>query len=84
MNLNKKMKHPGITAKDLKYYKEPSYVNLTKAAIEYSDGIIIGSEKINPEIAEYLKSCGKPVLEYQGPENYAPAYDAFYNTILGN
>ena len=81
---DKKMKHPGITAKDLKYYKEPSYVNLTKAAIEYSDGIIIGSEKINPEIAEYLKSCGKPVLEYQGPENYAPAYDAFYNTILGN
>lgn len=81
---DKKVKLPGITAKDLKYYKEPTYVNLIKAAIDYSDGIIIGSEKINPEVAEYLKSSGKPTLEYQGPENYAEAYNAFYDMILSN
>lgn len=81
---DKKMKLPGITVKDLKYYKEPSFVNLTKAAIDYSDGVIIGSETINPEIAEYLKSCNKPLLEYQNPENYADAYNAFYDTILSN
>ncbi len=81
---DKKFKLPGMTAKDLKYYKEPSYVNLIKAAIDYSDGVIIGSEKINPEIAEYVKTCNKPVLEYQGPENYAAAYNALYDTILGN
>ena len=81
---DKKMKLPGITVKDLKYYKEPSFVNLTKAAIDYSDGVIIGSETINPEIAEYLKSCNKPLLEYQSPENYADAYNAFYDTILSN
>jgi len=73
-----------MTAKDLKYYKEPSYVNLIKAAIDYSDGVIIASEKINPEIAEYVKTCNKPVLEYQGLENYAAAYNALYDTILGN
>ena len=78
----KKVKLPGITAKDLKYYKEASYVNLTKAAIENADGIIIGSPKIHPEIAEFLKSCKKPILEYQGEENYAAAYNAFYDNIL--
>lgn len=81
---DKKVKLPGITVKDLKYYKEPSYVNLTKAAIEYSDGVIIGSENINPTIAAYLKTCDKPVLEYQSPDNYAAAYNAFYDTILSN
>ena len=78
----KKVKLPGITVKDLKYYKDASYVNLTKAAIDFSDGIIIGSEKINPEIEKYLKGIDKPILNYQGPENYADAYNALYDTIL--
>ena len=81
-DFDKKVKLPGISPKDLKYYKDPNYVNLTKAAIDFSDGIIIGSEKIHPEIAEYLKGCKKPILEYQASDNYAEAYNAFYDTIL--
>ncbi|MBR3710285.1 MAG: glycogen/starch synthase [Bacteroidales bacterium] len=80
----KKVKLPGINAKDLKYFKEASYVNITKSAIDYSDGIILGSKKINPTVAEYLKSCDKPILEYQGEENYAEAYNAFYDQILNS
>ena len=78
----KKVKLPGMAAKDLKYFKEPNYVNLTKSAIDLSDGIIIGSAKIHPEIAEYLKTCNKPILEYQPAENYADIYNDFYDTIL--
>ena len=78
----KKVKLPGMAAKDLKYFKEPNYVNLTKSAIDLSDGIIIGSKKIHPEIAEYLKTCNKPILEYQAAENYADTYNDFYDTIL--
>ena len=81
-DFDKKVKLPGITPKDLKYYKDPNYVNLTKAAIDFSDGIIIGSEKINPEIADYVKASKKPVLEYQSSDNYAETYNAFYDTIL--
>ena len=80
----KKVKLPGMTTKDLKYFKEASYVNMTKSAIDHSDGIIIGSEKINPEVLDYLKGCNKPVLEYQSPENYAEAYNAFYDQILNS
>ena len=78
----KKVKLPGISAKDLKQLKEPNYVNLTKSAIDLSDGIIIGSETIHPEIAEYLKSCNKPILGYQSMENYADTYNDFYDTLL--
>ena len=78
----KKVKLQGIAAKDLKYYKDATFVNLTKAAIDLSDGIVIGSEKIHPEIETYLKTCGKPILGYQGPDQYADAYNEFYDTII--
>ncbi len=79
--LPEKMKLEGITKKDLAHYKNPDYVNLTKAAIEYSDAIIIGSEKINAEIEKHLKTVKKPILEYQGEEDYIDAYSDFYDEI---
>lgn len=79
---DKKLKLPGITAKDLKYYKDNNYVNLTKAAIEYSDAVILGSEKINPQILKYLEQNDKPVLDYQGGENYIDVFNGFYDQLL--
>lgn len=79
--LAEKMKVEGITNKELAHYKNPDYVNLTKAAIEYSDAIIIGSEKINAEIEKHLKTIKKPILEYQDEENYIDAYSDFYDEI---
>ena len=77
-----KMKVDGITNKDVAHYKTPDYVSMIKAAIEYSDAIIIGSKKINPEIEKHLKTVKLPILEYQEEENYADAYDKFYDEVL--
>ena len=79
---DKKVKLQGMSAKDLKYFKDTTYLDLTKSAIDFSDGIIIGSEKINPEIAEYLKTCNKPLLESHASENSADIYNDFYDNIL--
>ena len=79
---DKKMKLPGITAKDLKCYKETDYVNLTKAAISYSDGVTIATEKIHPEIEAYLKTCNKPVMPFPGEENFPQACNEFYETFI--
>ena len=79
---DKKMKLPGMNPKDLKIFKEADYVTLTKAAIDHSDGITINSEKIHPEIEEYLKTCGKPVLPFQGMEQHPKACNDFYETLL--
>ena len=51
-------------------------------AIDFSDAVIFGSEKINHKLEEYAKSSGKPVLEYQSPENYVDAYNDFYDNLL--
>ena len=79
-----KIKIDGITAKDLKHYKKASFVSMMKAAIDYSDGIIIGSPTINDEVNEYVLQSGKPVLGYQTEETYIPAFSDFYEVVLHN
>ncbi|MGF7140333.1 glycogen/starch synthase [Roseimarinus sediminis] len=71
-----------ITAEDVKIIEQPSYVNLNKLAIQYADGIIKGSPRINAEVEEALNKSGLPVLEYQDEDNYIDAYDQFYDSIL--
>lgn len=78
---DKKMKLQGITPKDVRFLKDTNYVNLMKTALDFSDGVIIGSEKINPELEDYAKSLNIPLLEYQSPENYVDAYNDFYDNL---
>jgi starch synthase len=80
----KKVKFEGVTDKDTKHYKQSNYVGMMKSAIDFSDGVIYGSEKINPELDEYIKSSGKPALEYMPVDTYIDAYDEFYNELLIN
>ena len=71
-----------ITKSDVKILKEPSFVNLSKLAIDMSDATIIGSKKINSDVHEYIKSSNKPFLEYQNKEEYIEAYSQLYDKIL--
>ena len=79
-----KIKLPGITSKDLKHYKSPNYVNVIKAAIDFSDGVILGSPKVNPELISYLQETDKPYLDFQPLDRYVDAYNEFYEEILVN
>ena len=72
----------GVTKKDLKHIEEASYVNLMKLAIDHSDGISFGCEKINEELVKYAKKSGKPVLEFKGEAEYADSYNEFYDLVL--
>ena len=81
--LSEKMLSEEISKADVELIKEPSFVNLNKLAIEYSDGIIIGSKDINEDVRKAIKASGKPVLEYQEGETYIDAYNEFYDQVLG-
>ncbi|MDD3737703.1 MAG: glycogen/starch synthase [Lentimicrobiaceae bacterium] len=77
-----KLRNDKIPAKFIQKLKTPNYVNLMKSAIDLSDGIIIGSKKINKEIENYLQDVDIPILPVQSSEDYIEAYDEFYETIL--
>ncbi len=58
------------------------YTNLMKLAIDFSDGIIQGSEKIDPAVAAYTQQQKVEFLPYVAdPDKSAEAIDAFYEKI---
>jgi starch synthase len=79
-----KIKLDGITNKDLKHFKKPTYVNMMKAAIDFSEGVIIGTETINQELLDYINESGKPMLPYQPLDRFVDTYNNFYDKILNS
>lgn len=57
------------------------YKALNRIAIDYSDAVAISSPNVDPELIEYARQSGKPLLEYPGEENYVEAYKAFYTSL---
>lgn len=79
-----KMRMPGIEPSDVEAVAGGgSYQNLSKLAVQYSDGVIQASENADPEVLEYAKKSQKPFLPYQSPENYVLSCDEFYDKVLG-
>ncbi|MBW6491388.1 MAG: glycogen/starch synthase [Lentimicrobium sp.] len=76
-----KIKLDGITNKDLRHFKKPSYVSLMKAAVDFSDGMILGSENVNAELLEYINETDKPLLPIQTNDRLVDAYNIFYDKI---
>ena len=58
-----------------------TYKDLYKLAIAYSDGVIQHSENVDPELLEFAREKGIPVLEYQPAETFADAINSFYDEI---
>lgn len=79
-----KLRADGAKAKDVELLKkDTSFVALNKVAIDFADGVIQGSEQINPELSEYIASkTDKPFLPYPTPETYMDEINKFYDLIL--
>ena len=84
-NFATKLKTDGAKDADLKLIKtDTSFVALTKLAIDFADGVIQGSETIDPEITEYISTQkNTPFLPYQSPDIYMDEFNKFYDVVLG-
>ena len=71
-----------IDKKNISDLIEPTYENLTRIAINYSDGIILGSENISPKTIKYLKNYKNPVLNFQPKDSFSESYLEFYNNLF--
>jgi len=81
-SFKKKLWVEGISDDDIELVTHPSFINLSKLAITMSDAVIIGSETVNKELVQFVKSSKKPLLNYQDEAVYMDAYSQFYDTIL--
>ncbi len=84
--LNKQFKSKAkfdiITDKDLDLVKNPTYQNLTKLAIKYSDAVVLASENIDPEILEFIEKQKKTVLPFVPEEKIVEKYSEFFDNLL--
>jgi len=78
--LKSKVSFDKIDDSKLNSIEIPNYYNLLRIAIENSDAVIIASEDLNADLAEYAKSLGKPVLDFYPEDNFEDAYLNFYQT----
>ena len=84
--LDKAILYGAIKPKDVALSETPDGMELAKLAAQYSDGIIMESPDVAPELVKHCSALGVPVLEYdrEAHENgtYADKYNSFYEQIL--
>ena len=55
------------------------FEEMGKLAIDYSDGVVLASPNVDDKLVNYTNEKNIPLLGYQ--ENFADAYEEFYNQI---
>ncbi len=87
-DMKSKVMMTGVRSRDIEHIcvEEPLGINLAKLAVQYSDGVIMGSAEIEESLSGYVAKLGLPVLPYiavdAGTNAYAKKYNGFYDQIL--
>jgi starch synthase len=77
----------GMNEKHVEAYSEGTNSALYAGAIQYSDGIVLGSELIDEEVLNNVKNSHKSVLEFNSTadlENFYNFYDEIANEELAH
>lgn len=77
-NMYEKVAFDEFEPPHIEWFKTPTYENIMKNAIDFSDGIIISSENIGEELNNYIKEANKPFLPFNAKENMKKTYTDFY------
>ena len=82
-DFKEKIRFGDIAMEDMDAMESPDGMNLAKLAVRYSDGIIMGSGDIAPELAECCSKSGLPILPFDAAAlesgEYIDIYNSFYD-----
>lgn len=82
--LAEKISFDGVDKSELELLKSPSFDNLEKFAIKYSDAWIAGEEGGLEDIKSYAESQGLNTLDYQNETDIIPSHKEFYESLVGS
>lgn len=76
-----------LKAEDLDLLKEPTGINLAKLAIKHSDGIILGTDSLHPELESYIGSRKEmpvlpPMTISEEETEYINEYNMFFDSFI--
>ena len=80
--INKLLFENKLEKSDLKMLKNPTFENLSKFAISYSDAVIQGSESINSKVLQFMKDSNLPIMSFPGEEDYESQYNVFFESLV--
>lgn len=82
-DFRKKVESEGVSEKNTSILDTPSYENLYRFVIGYADGVVVASDKVSPALLDIAKQSGKPMLNYQSPdeEDFFDNYNRFYEEL---
>ena len=80
-NFKKSIEFRDAKASYLKKYNDLfDFEELSKLAIDYSDGVIAGCNNVDKKLLKYAADNNIPTLSYPG-EDFQNAYEEFYDKI---
>ncbi|TVR38356.1 MAG: glycogen synthase [Cryomorphaceae bacterium] len=77
-----KLRQEGFAPEDLSLLNEPTHENLTRFAIDHSDGVVKGTSSLQGELEDYVNSLSKPVLAHTESDALVAACSEFYDRVL--
>ena len=80
--INKLLFENKLEKSDLNMLKNPTFENLSKFAISYSDAVIQGSENINSKVLQVMKDSNLPIMNFPGEEDYESQYNDFFESLV--
>ena len=83
-DLHKKVAFDGISDEATSLLKDPTYNNLLKVSVNFSDAVILATEEVSEDLQNYIDNLQKPVLPYVSLQEFEEAYANFYNTEVLN
>ena len=80
--INKLLFENKLQESDLSILKNPTFENLSKFAINYSDAVIQGAKNINTKVLQYMKDSNLPIMNFPGEEDYEDQYNNFFDSLV--
>ena len=81
-DMHSKVAFDGFKPEDIEVLKEATFENIMKNAIDFSDGVIVSSENITPDLTKYIETSGKPFLPFTSKEEMKEVLTDFYRNKL--
>jgi starch synthase len=83
-NLVDKVAFDGVDKSELELLGDPSFENLEKFALKYSDAWVAGEEDGMEGIKSHAEAQGLSTLDYQNETDIIPAHKEFYESLVGS
>ncbi len=82
-NFFKKLASEGVVDNELTFLEDPTYENLIKFVLQYTDGVVFADTEINASLKEYIIESGIKTLDMcEHDDDYADKYAEFYALVL--